>query len=97
PTFKLALGGREDLVLTRPRGNARFGRLALAEPGWYLVRRQSDGTVVAELTNDGVSRPLAVAAGRYEITRRADDQVGTGTFDVAPMSETVVTTTHLRR
>jgi hypothetical protein len=97
PTFKLALGGREDLVLTRPRGNARFGRLALAEPGWYLVRRQSDGTVVAELTNDGVSRPLAVAAGRYEVTRRADDQVGTGTFEVAAMSETVVTTSHMRR
>ena len=97
PTFKLELGGREDLVLTRPRTSARFGHLTLRDPGWYLVRRQRDGTVVAELTSDGVGRPVAVAAGRYEITRRADDQVSSGTFDVAPATETAVGTAGLRR
>ncbi|HXI55213.1 MAG TPA: caspase family protein [Polyangia bacterium] len=97
PTFKLALGGREELVLTRPRLTARFGHLALGQPGWYLVRRQSDSSIVAELTNDGAARPLAVAAGRYEVTRRADDQVASGTFEVAPTGQTVVTTAGMRR
>ncbi|MGZ3442152.1 MAG: caspase family protein, partial [Polyangia bacterium] len=37
PTFRLDLGGREDLVLTRPGGEHRnIGTLAFARPGIYV-------------------------------------------------------------
>ena len=61
------------------------------------MRRQRDGVIVAELTNDGVGRPVAVAAGRYEVTRRADNQVSSGVFDVAAAADTAVGAPGLRR
>jgi hypothetical protein len=96
PTYKLDMGGRGDLVLTRPRGAARVGHLGFAERGWYLVRRHGDAVVVAELTSDGEARTLAVAPGRYDVTRRADDHVSSGTVEVAAGTGVVVTESRLR-
>jgi Caspase domain len=96
PTFKLDMGGRGDLVLTRPRGAARVGQLGFGDRGWYLVRRHADAMVVAELTSDGDARALSVAPGRYDVTRRDDDRVSSGTIDVAAGSGVVVTESRLR-
>ncbi len=96
PTFKLDMGGRGDLVLTRPRGAARIGQLGFGERGWYLVRRHADATVVAELTSDGEPRTLAVAPGRYDVTRRVDDHVSSGTIDVVAGGGAAVTESRLR-
>ena len=102
PTYRLDLGGREDLVLTRPgmatggRGGA-LGRLALLEPGSYVIRREGDSALTAEVSSDAFDRPLALRAGRYEVTRRASDHLMIGTFTVAAASSTQVTDDQMRR
>jgi hypothetical protein len=111
PTYRVDLGGRDELVLTRPHaasvggggggagagGAARMGLLALHEPGSYLVRREGEGSLTAEISGDAVDRPLALAAGRYEVIRRASDHLMTGTFTVAAASSTAVTSAGMRR
>jgi hypothetical protein len=92
PTFRLDLGGREDLVLTRPGAEHRnMGTLAFARPGLYVVHRGSqEGPVVAELeTEDGGGR-IALDAGRYFVTRREPDHLEQGRFDVAVHGTTLV-------
>ncbi|HEX8950612.1 MAG TPA: caspase family protein, partial [Polyangia bacterium] len=75
PTFRLDLGGREDLVLTRPGGEHRnVGTLAFSRPGVYAVHKYAeDGPVVAELAADDAGGRIALDAGRYFVTRRAPD------------------------
>jgi hypothetical protein len=97
PTFKLSLGGREELVLTRPGLTTGVGHLVLTQPGWYMVRRKRDDAVIAEITNDGVARPLALAPARYEVVRRADDRVEAGTFEVEASGQTTIHEADLRR
>ena len=85
PTFRLDLGGREDLVLTRPGGEHRnVGTLAFTRPGLYVVHRGSqEGPVVAELATDDGGGRIALDAGRYFVTRREPDHLEQGRFDVA--------------
>jgi hypothetical protein len=105
PTFRLDLGGREDLVLTRPGtesssggpGPRDLGKLALREPGWYFIRREGDDALVAEVSGEAVEHPLALAAGKYEVLKRAPDHLFIGTFAVAQASSTPVTEAAMRR
>ena len=92
PTFRLDLGGREDLILTRPGAEHRdVGTLAFARPGVYSVHKGStDGPVVAEIAaSDGGAR-VALEPGRYFVTRREIDYLEQGRFDVVAQKLTLV-------
>ena len=105
PTYSLNLGGREDLILTRPgelesaasNDGSSFGHLTLRDPGWYFVRRKEDNLLVAEIAADAINRPLAVGAGRYEVVRRVDDHLLVGDFTVAASGMTDVGDAGMRR
>jgi hypothetical protein len=93
PTFRYDLGGREDLVLTRPSAEyGNVGMLAFSRRGFYVVhRRTADGPVVAELAaDDDGGRKMALEAGRYFVTRREPDHLEQGRFDVTAHGVTAV-------
>jgi len=92
PTFRLDLGGREDLVLTRPGAEHRtLGTLAFSRPGLYVVHKGSqEGPVVAELAADDAGGRIALDAGRYFVTRREPDHLEQGRFDVTARTITTV-------
>ncbi|HEY2746378.1 MAG TPA: caspase family protein [Polyangia bacterium] len=92
PTFRLDLGGREDLVLTRPGAEHRnVGMLAFVRPGVYVVHKGSqEGPVVAELASDDAGGRIALDAGRYFVTRREPDHLEQGRFDVTAHATTSV-------
>jgi hypothetical protein len=98
PTFRLELGGREDLVLTRPgahRGDV--GRLVFARPGWYLVQTAGDDRVVAEVSSQQPERQLGLEPGRYLVTLRAPDHLRQATLSVAAGGVTRVAAAEMRR
>jgi hypothetical protein len=74
-----------------------LGRLALREPGSYLIRREGEAALTAEVSSDAFDRPLALRAGRYEVTRRAPDHLMVGTFTVAVAGSTPVSDDQMRR
>ena len=92
PTFRLDLGGREDLVLTRPGAeHHNVGTLAFLRPGVYIVHKNSqEGQVVAELATDEGGGRIALDAGRYFVTRREPDHLEQGRFDVTAHATTTV-------
>lgn len=92
PTFRLDLGGREDLVLTRPGGEHRnVGTLAFSRPGLYVVHKGAqEGPVIAELAAEDAGGRIALDAGRYFVTRREPDHLEQGRFDVAAHGTTMV-------
>jgi uncharacterized caspase-like protein len=93
PTYRYDLGGREDLVLTRPGAEYRsIGTLAFSRRGFYVVHKSSaGGSVVAEvLVADDSGRKMALDSGRYFVTRHESDHLEQGRFDVRPQQLTQV-------
>jgi hypothetical protein len=93
PTYRYDLGGREDLVLTRPGDSYRaLGTLTFSRRGFYVVHRgRSDGSVVAEvLVADDAGRKMALDSGRYFVTRHETDHLEQGRFDVRAREQTSV-------
>ena len=93
PTYRYDLGGREDLVLTRPGAEyQRLGTLAFSRRGFYVVHKgQSDGSVVAEvLVADDAGRKMALDSGRYWVTRHETDHLEQGRFEVRARERTDV-------
>src|SRR5262249_27473133 len=81
PTYRVELGGREDLVLTEPGAHRdRLGTLQFAEPGTYVVRKGASGPVVAELASDAPNGRLALAPASYLVIRRERDHMLQGAF-----------------
>jgi hypothetical protein len=99
PTFRLDIGGREDLILTRPGAEHRnVGMLAFAHAGVYAVHKSSyEGPVVAELATVEDNGRIALDAGRYFITRRDVDHLDQGRFDVVAHQTTMVAPQALAR
>ena len=100
PTYRIELGGREDLALAHPSlvsAASHFGYLTLDEPGRYLVRRDGEGGLVAEISSDASKRRLSLRAGRYEVTRRTPGHLMAGVFLVSDGASTGVTTAQMRR
>jgi hypothetical protein len=100
PTYRIDLGGREDLVLARVgtiRPGLELGYLTLKEPGRYVVRREGEGRLVAEIASDAVNRPLVLRAGRYEVTRRGRDHLMTGVYVVSAGGSTGVSAASMSR
>jgi hypothetical protein len=103
PTYSLDLGGRDDLVLTRPWPGASgervlgIGHLRLRQPGWYFVRRRSDELLVAEIDGEASDRQIALREGRYEVMQRLGDHMMVGDFDVVAAATTSVEDDRMRR
>ena len=99
PTYRLELGGRDDLILTQPGVlDRRRGTLAFAEPGTYLVQSDGpDGAIVAELVSDRPAGRLTVEVGRYFVTERNREFLRQGPFLVATGVVTTVTAAQLQR
>jgi hypothetical protein len=76
PAFQFMLGGRHDLVLTRPgRSDVRLGRLAFASAGRYVVQRWDLGGLSPPLAEIAASEPgatLTLPPGRYRVTLRGE-------------------------
>jgi hypothetical protein len=100
PTFQFQLGGRRDLVLTRPgRRDVRLGSLRFAQAGRYVVQRWQPAGLsppVAEVATSDADAQIALPAGSYRVTRRDDRSIAerdcavtagqTTTVEVAQMS-----------
>ncbi len=87
PTFQFMLGGRHDLVLTRPgRRDTRMGELAFAEAGRFVVQ-QWDGALLApplaELASHEPGARLTLPPGRYHVTRRGQREIAEQDVNVA--------------
>lgn len=99
PTYRFDLGGRDDLVLTRPSGGERhIGLLAFPEAGSYLVSQGGQhGPVVAEVTTEARGARLALRPGNYFVTRRARDHLLQGEVRVTSAATTQLKMQALRR
>jgi hypothetical protein len=77
PTYRYDLGGTADLVLSQPgRAEERLGVLALAEAGVFVIQQGGpEGPVIAEVAAENGGRRVALAPGRYFVTRRAPDHL----------------------
>ncbi len=98
PTYRLELGGRDDLVLSEPGGlDRRRGMLVFAAPGTYLVQSGGpDGAIVAELVADRPDGRLTVEAGRYFVTQRNREFLRQGLFAVPAGGAATVSVADLR-
>ncbi len=74
PSFSLDLNGRDDLVLTRIDDLSRAARLALSQPGDYLVFEGRSGALALEasLPQGGT---LSLPPGRYLVRRRTPSRL----------------------
>jgi hypothetical protein len=101
PTYRFDLGGRSDLVLTRPRATPhRLGSLQLGEPGRYVVTRlERDGASapVAELLVRTGGARIALSPGRYQVSMRGRDSLYEGQSEVSDGAVTEVSLAQMDR
>ncbi len=101
PTFRFELGGRQDLVLARPRSPRQgLGVLQFESPGNYVLRRADASgmrPVVAEVAARTGGAQVALPEGRYEITLRNPDRVLEGWCEVRDGAVVSVSASELRR
>jgi hypothetical protein len=101
PTYRLELGGRDDLVLTEPgpeHGRRDIGALEFPHGGSYAVQAGgATGNIVAELVTESPGGRLSLDAGRYFVTERAPEYLMQGTFVIEPGQLTVIDVGKLRR
>jgi hypothetical protein len=101
PTFQFMLGGKHDLVLTRPgRHDARIGVLEFAEGGRYIVQPWDAGVLsapIAELAAHEPGAKLALPPGRYHITRRGERDIAERDADVTAGETTGVAAASMAR
>jgi hypothetical protein len=94
PTFQFMLGGRHDLVLTRPgRHDARVGTMEFAEAGRYIVQLWDAGVLAAPIAELAAHEPgakLALPPGRYHVTRRGQRDIAERDTDITGGENTVV-------
>ncbi|MEQ9500081.1 MAG: caspase family protein [Deltaproteobacteria bacterium] len=98
PTYKIDLEGRDDLALTDVRAaRAGIGVLEFVERGRYLVQERDRDVTVAEVALERGRRAIAVAAGPYRVTRRGDDHLMQGDFDVPARASRTVSSDDMSR
>ncbi len=99
PTYRFDLGGRDDLVLTRPaHADRAVGLLTFPEAGSYLVSQGGQhGAVVAEVTTEARGARLALRPGSYFVTKRARDHLMQGEVRVKQATSTSLKLESLRR
>ncbi len=101
PTYRYDLGGRSELVLTRPRAAAhRHGMLLFRDPGHYVVRRlepAGPSPPIAELVGRRGGAQVALPPGRYQVTVRGADQIHEGACEVQSGGTTTLSLQQLER
>lgn len=98
PTYRFDLGGRDDLVLSRPTSARNMGLLALPDGGTWVVRDAGPrGAVVAEVVADAPGARIALRPGRYALLRRGRDHLLEGEVDVENGQTVAVSASRLRR
>jgi hypothetical protein len=101
PTFQFMLGGRHDLVLTRPgRRDTRMGTMEFAEAGRYIVQLWDAGVLAAPLAELAAHEPgakLALPPGHYHVTRRGQRDIAERDADVTGGENTVVAPASMSR
>lgn len=101
PTFQFMLGGKHDLVLTRPgRRDVRMGLLEFTEPGRYVVQPWNAGLLgapIAEMAAHDPGARLALPPGHYHVTRRGQRDIAESDADVTGGETTVLATSRMSR
>jgi hypothetical protein len=101
PTFQFQLGGRRDLVLTRPgRRDLRVGGLLFAQAGRYVVQRWDRSSLsppVAEIAASDRGAQIALPAGRYRVTLRGERTISERDFEVRVGETTQIEIAQLAR
>lgn len=101
PTFQFQLGGRRDLVLTRPgRRDVRVGGLRFAQAGRYVVQRWQPAGLsppIAEVATSDAGAQIALPAGNYRVTRRDDRSLAERDCQVVTGQTTTVETAQMSR
>jgi len=101
PTFRFDLGGRQDLVLARPRTPRQgLGILQFTTAGRYVVHRlEASGLnpVVAEVAARSGGAEVALPEGKYEVILRNADHVLLGTADIRDGAVASITVEQMRR
>lgn len=99
PTYRLELGGRHELVLSRPGlvGKA-LGMVELTASGTWIIRRADrNRVIVGEVVVAGSPRRIAVAPGAYRLTRRTPAFVAESTVLVKEGGVTTVDPSLMQR
>lgn len=98
PTFRYALAGRGDVVLTRLGAVAQRGQLVFPRGRGYLVLRgDANGPVLAEVGARDIRRAISLRAGRYFVRGRGGDHLVEGSVQLAERERRVVEDAQLRR
>jgi hypothetical protein len=101
PTYRVEMGGRQDLVLTHPRNaHVPTGTLTFSEPGRYFVHRLETAGGPAPVAEVVASRPGAhvqVAPGRYLVSSRGDRQLLESEHRVDPGRWVAISRGEMRR
>lgn len=99
PTYRLELGGRHELVLSRPGLVGKtLGMVELTASGtWILRRADRNRVIVGEVVVTGSPRRIAVAPGAYRLTRRTPAFVAEATVLVKEGGVTTVDPSLMQR
>lgn len=84
PNFQYELRGQDSLVLTRPgRADAKRGQLVVPENiGFLLMRDNSRGAIVAEVSSSDLGRRLSLRPGLYFLRGRGQSYLLEGVVQV---------------
>lgn len=99
PTYRLELGGRHELVLSRPGLlDKALGIVELSAKGaWILRRADRNRVIVGEVVVTGPPRRIAVTPGAYRLTRRTEGFVAETTTLVKAGEVTTVDPSLMQR
>ena len=101
PAFQFMLGGKHDLVLTRPgRRDVRMGMIEFSDPGRYVVQSWNAGVLaapVAEMVAHDPGARLALPPGHYHVTRRGQRDIAERDADVTGGETTILATNSMSR
>lgn len=84
PTYRLNLGGRRQLTLTRPAlASQQLATVSLGDAGIWLFRTaRHPKTLVAEVTATAPGRQLSLPPGDYAVTFRSTSRLHEGQLSV---------------
>lgn len=101
PTFQFMLGGKHDLVLTRPgRRDVRIGMMEFTQPGRYIVQPWHAGVLAAPIAEMAAHEPgarLALPPGRYHVTRRGQRDIAESDADIKGGETTILAASGMSR
>jgi hypothetical protein len=98
PTFHYDLRGRESVVLTYLNRSPRRAALTLpSDIGFFVLRDDADGAVMAEVPAAAAARTLSLAPGRYFLRGRGAHFLLEGTVSLGESERSRVEVGRLKR